>query len=78
MNTSGKILTAVAGGLAAGIVLGILVAPDKGSETRRKISEGGKKIAEGIKETVQKGREKMHAMKEELEQSVKEKLEEYA
>jgi gas vesicle protein len=78
MNSNGKILAALAGGFAAGVVLGILFAPDKGSETRRKISEGGKKFAEGVKDTMHKGKEKFNAMKEDIEQSVKEKLEEYA
>ena len=49
MNNTGKILTAVAAGAAAGVILGVLFAPDKGSETRRKINEQGKKIADGVK-----------------------------
>jgi len=50
MNTTGKILTAFAVGAAAGAVLGILFAPDKGSETRHKISEQGKKFVDSVRE----------------------------
>jgi len=78
MNTSGKILAAVAAGIAAGAVLGILFAPDKGSETRRKISEQGKKMADGIKVKLNKSKEKFNDLKEDIEQKVKEKMEEFA
>jgi gas vesicle protein len=78
MNTSGKILAAVAAGIAAGAVLGILFAPDKGTETRRKISEQGKNIAEGIKIKFNKGKEKFNEMKEHVEQKMNEKAEEFA
>jgi gas vesicle protein len=47
MNNSGKILAAVAAGIAAGAVLGILFAPDKGTETRKKIADQGKKLQMG-------------------------------
>ena len=78
MNTSGKILAAVAAGIAAGAVLGILFAPDKGSETRRKINEKGKKFADDVKDKFQKGKDKFNDMKEDIKQSVKEKVEEFA
>ena len=39
MSKSGKILVAVAAGIAAGAVLGILFAPGKGSETRKKLNK---------------------------------------
>jgi len=78
MNTSGKILAAVAAGIAAGAVLGILFAPDKGTETRRKISEQGKKIADGVKMKFNKGKEKFNDLKEGIEQKMNEKTEEFA
>ncbi len=78
MNNSSKILAAVVGGIAAGAVLGILFAPDKGSDTRRKINDQGKKIAEGVKEKFKKGREKMNDLKEDMERKVKEAAEEFA
>jgi gas vesicle protein len=78
MNTSGKILAAVAAGIAAGAVLGILFAPDKGTETRRKISEQGKKIADGVKMKFNKGKEKFNDLKEGIEKKMNEKAEEFA
>lgn len=78
MNTSGKILAAVAAGIAAGAVLGILFAPDKGTETRRKISEQGKKMADGIKVKFNKGKEKFNDLKENIEHKMNEKAEEFA
>lgn len=41
-----KLLT----GFIAGIVVGILIAPDKGSETRRKISQRGRDIKDKFNE----------------------------
>ncbi|MEP7254673.1 MAG: YtxH domain-containing protein [Ferruginibacter sp.] len=78
MNTSGKILAAVAVGIAAGAVLGILFAPDKGSETRRKINGQGKKITDDVKDRFRKGKEKFSDLKEDIEKTVREKVEEFA
>ena len=78
MNTSGKILAAVAAGIAAGAVLGILFAPDKGSETRRKINEKGKKFTDDVKDKFSKGKEKFNELREDFEKKVKETAEEFA
>jgi gas vesicle protein len=78
MNTSGKILAAVVAGIAAGAVLGILFAPDKGSETRRKLNEQGKKFADDVKDKFSKGKDKFKDLKEDIEKTVREKVEEFA
>ncbi len=66
MSDTGKILIALAAGAAVGAVLGILFAPDKGSETRRKMSEQGKKMAESFKEKFRTGKEKFEEKMEEF------------
>jgi len=47
--SAGKVLTGILAGATAGFVLGILFAPDKGTETRRKIAEKGTDIADSVK-----------------------------
>ena len=49
MNTS-KILLSFIAGAAVGGALGILFAPDKGTETRRKIAEKGNDVADSVKD----------------------------
>jgi gas vesicle protein len=77
MNTTGKIIAAVAAGAAAGAVLGILFAPDKGSETRRKMAEESKKFTDEIKDAVARGREKLSGLKEDIEKTMREKAEKF-
>jgi len=47
-----KIVAAALIGAAAGALLGILFAPDKGSETRKKIQEKGGEMADAFKNKV--------------------------
>lgn len=49
-----KLLTGVLAGAAAGAVLGILLAPDKGSETRKKIAKKGNELSDSVKDGVTK------------------------
>lgn len=74
MNRNGKILAALAAGMAVGAVLGVLFAPGKGSETRKKMKEEGRKMADDMKDKFNKGMEKLNEVKEGL----KEKMEEFA
>ena len=77
MNTTGKMLTALAAGATAGAILGILFAPDKGKETRKKITDQGKKVAEEVKFNFGKGKDKFNDFKSGVEKTVKEKSESF-
>jgi gas vesicle protein len=48
MNNAAKILLGFIAGAAIGGALGILLAPDKGSETRRRMAEKGSDIGDSI------------------------------
>jgi gas vesicle protein len=48
--SSKNVLLGVLGGLAAGALLGILLAPEKGSDTRKYISKKGVDLADALKE----------------------------
>lgn len=47
---SGNVLLGIIAGVASGALLGILFAPDKGSETRKKIAKKSKQYGEDLKE----------------------------
>jgi gas vesicle protein len=47
--SSGKVVLGMLAGLAAGAVLGILFAPEKGSKTRRQILDKGEDYADDVK-----------------------------
>jgi gas vesicle protein len=47
---NGKVFLGVLGGVAAGALLGILFAPEKGAVTRRKIARTGEDYLEEIKD----------------------------
>lgn len=48
-NNTGRMLGALILGAAIGGALGVLFAPDKGSETRRKIAAKGNDLSDGVR-----------------------------
>ena len=50
-NNSGKVVASLLIGAAIGGILGILFAPDKGSETRKKIAGKADDLTDSLKET---------------------------
>ena len=49
-SNGGKLVSALLFGAAVGSLIGILFAPDKGSETRKKISSKGNDLTDAVKE----------------------------
>ena len=62
-NMSSRLLT----GFIAGLVTGILLAPDKGSETQRKLTEKGKELKNKFNEFVDGLQHKFEEVKSEAE-----------
>lgn len=51
-NNTGKIIGAVLAGVAIGGILGMLFAPDKGSETRKKILAKGEDLKDMVQDKI--------------------------
>lgn len=67
MNNSSKLLLAFAAGAVAGAVAGILLAPDKGSETRRKMREGGEKLADDLRQRFEEAKARFESLQKEMD-----------
>jgi len=65
MENAGKILGALVLGAVVGAACGILLAPDKGTETRKKLFNGAKDLADDLKEKVKESANKFRDMAEE-------------
>lgn len=61
MKKNAKLLIALGTGLVVGGILGVLFAPDKGTETRRKLADQGKKMTDKIKNKFNKEKEELMA-----------------
>ena len=77
MNDITKLLVAFAAGALVGATVGVLFAPDKGSETRRKIGAKGKEMGDLMKSRLQAGKEKLGNLREGIKDTLKENSEEY-
>ncbi len=73
MSDNTKVVVALLAGLAAGAALGILFAPEAGSETRDKLSESLKNLGDSIKETAASEIDKLSSLKETVINNLKSK-----
>lgn len=57
MNTRNKILLGILGAAAAGVVIGLLVAPEKGKDMRKKIRKTAGDWADGLSQLWARGKD---------------------
>jgi gas vesicle protein len=74
MNDNTKVVVALLAGLAAGAALGILFAPDKGTETRDKLTESLSNLGDSIKETAANEIDKLVGLKDKVVENIKSKV----
>ncbi|HEY4194106.1 MAG TPA: YtxH domain-containing protein [Mucilaginibacter sp.] len=74
MNDNSKVVVALLAGLAAGAALGILFAPEKGMETRDKLTESLKKLGDSIRDTAATEIDNLVGLKDKVVDNIKSKI----
>jgi gas vesicle protein len=74
MSDNAKVVAALLAGLAAGAALGILFAPEKGSETRGKLNDSLKDLGDAIKDRTNEQLNNISEVADKFVETVKSKI----
>ena len=77
-NDTVKVIGALVVGAIAGAALGVLFAPEKGSNTRTRILEGAKDLADDLKKKMRNEAKSLRNKAEELESLAEDKIHDLA
>jgi len=71
MNSSTKVIIGIVGAAAAGAVIGMLLAPDKGSEIRRKVKDTANDWACQLADLFAEGKSELNNLKNKASRTAK-------
>jgi gas vesicle protein len=74
MDDNSKVVIALLAGLAAGAALGMLFAPEKGSETRDKLTDSLKNLGDSIRDTAAAEIDNLVGLKDKVVENIKTKI----
>lgn len=74
MNDNSKVLIGLLAGLAAGAALGLLFAPDKGTDTRDRLAQSLKDLSDSIRDKAADEINNLSNLKDKVVSSVKSKV----
>ena len=74
MSDNSKIVVALLAGVAVGAAIGILFAPEKGTETRDRLSNALKDLGSSIKDLAAEGLDNLDEAKDRISGEVKSKI----
>ncbi|MDZ4757932.1 MAG: YtxH domain-containing protein [Bacteroidota bacterium] len=73
-NTTVKVIGALVAGALVGAALGVLFAPDKGSNTRNKLVSGAKNLADDLKQKMKDEANSLRKKAENMEDTIEDKV----
>jgi len=69
MTTTSKIVLGIVGAAAAGVVIGLLIAPEKGEEMRKRVKKTAGEWAENLSNLFVSAKEELDGMKDKMRQA---------
>ena len=70
MNKTTRLLLGIGASIAIGAALGVLIAPEEGDETRKKLMKRARKLSGTVSDSIDQGRESLEDIKATLQKEL--------